>query len=192
MSAAMSAPLELLFARHGATAPNLAGLRCGGDFDVPLAEAGRGQARALAARVAALRPVPGLIVTSGLARTRETAQIIAGALGGIEIVIEPLLAERRLGGWNLLPVAETQPWFEAGFLPPGGESNGEFVARITRALRRVLPLLPRRPLLVGSRGVARVLGELTGMPSGRSVGNAELVTFPMSRLCSQVVCGAEP
>lgn len=36
---------QLLFVRHGATAPNEAELRCGGDLDVPLSELGRAQAR---------------------------------------------------------------------------------------------------------------------------------------------------
>ena len=30
----------VLFVRHGSTAPNLAGLRCGGDLDSPLTELG--------------------------------------------------------------------------------------------------------------------------------------------------------
>lgn len=191
MSAAMDRPPELLFARHGATAPNLAGLRCGGDLDVPLADAGRSQARSLALLVAAAQPPVGLIVTSGLKRTVETAQIISAALGGVTIVTEPLLAERRLGAWNLLPVTQTAPWFEAGMTPPGGESNEEFSARITSTVRRrLLPLLQRRPLLVGSRGVARVLGEWTGVASN-ALGNAELITFPMTRLPSPVTAGDE-
>src|SRR5882672_9744403 len=67
----------LRFVRHGATGPNLAGLRCGGDLDVPLAEAGREQALEIARHVAALDPPIGLIVTSDLRRTRATAACIA-------------------------------------------------------------------------------------------------------------------
>lgn len=183
---------RLLFGRHGATAPNLAGLRCGGDLDPPLAAVGREQAHALGRRLAATQPDIGVIVTSALARTRETAAIVAAALGGVEIVVEPLLAERRLGSWNLQPVALTLPWFEAGIAPPGGEDNAQFVARITRGIERLLPLLPRRALLIGSRGVARVLGELTGLPDAKQVGNAELVEFSMSRLCRAACAGGQP
>ncbi len=167
----------LHFARHGATAPNLAGLRCGGDLDVPLAEAGRQQAHRLAREVAALRPPIGLIVTSPLQRTRETAAIVAAAVPGIEIVIDPGFTERLLGDWNRRPIAETQPWLEAGLCPPGGESDEAFVARIDAALQRLRPLLDRRPLLLGSKGVARVLGQLAGMPRRLSADNAELLTL---------------
>jgi 2,3-bisphosphoglycerate-dependent phosphoglycerate mutase len=167
---------ELLFVRHGATEPNLAGLRCGGDLDVPLVPLGLQQAQALIPRIASLQPPVGLIVTSALERTRATAEVIASALG-LPVVVEPLFAERRLGAWNRLPLDETAPWLESDAIPPGGESNAEFTARVACGLARVQPLLPRRPLLVASRGVARVLGELTGAPPSRPAGNAELIVF---------------
>lgn len=176
-------PDTLLFARHGATACNLAGRRCGGDHDVPLAPAGRAQARALATTLRRRRPLPGLIVTSALARTRETAEIVAAATG-LEIVVEPLLAERSLGGWNGLPVEAALPWLAPGVVPPGGgESNEQFVARIGTALRRsVWPLLPRRPLVVGSRGVARVLGIYCGFERPAPAANGELIVYPTAAL----------
>jgi hypothetical protein len=44
--------------------------------------------------------------------------------------------------------------------------------------------LPHAPLLVGSKGVARVLGELTGKPATRELGNAVLAEFDLSgELC---------
>ena len=42
----------LLFMRHGATAPNAAGLRCGGDVDLPLTDLGHRQAVQAAQRLA--------------------------------------------------------------------------------------------------------------------------------------------
>ena len=104
------AVLPLRFVRHGATAPNMAGLRCGGDLDVPLTALGRQQAVTAARQVAELEPAVGLIVTSDLVRTRETAAIIAAALSGVPIIIEAGFAERSLGQWNLRTIAETQPW----------------------------------------------------------------------------------
>jgi hypothetical protein len=54
------------------------------------------------------------------------------------------------------------------------------------ALHTLLPLLQRhraeRVLLVGSKGVARVLGELCGAASRSPLGNAELVEFDLSAL----------
>lgn len=170
----------LLFARHGATTANLAGLRCGGDLDLPLTDAGRAQARILADRVAALQPRIGLIVTSALQRTRETAAIVAAALGaGVEIRVLPAWGERRLGEWNLRPVAETQAALGAGITPPGGEPEAEFRQRIRAALQALQPLRPARPLLVGSRGVARVLGELAGLPGPLALANTELVSLDL-------------
>jgi probable phosphoglycerate mutase len=79
-----SAARDLIFVRHGATAFNLAGIRCGGDLDVPLVEAGRCQAAAAAERIRALGIPVGVIVASDLRRTRETAEIIGRLLRGVE------------------------------------------------------------------------------------------------------------
>ena len=131
--------LQLRFVRHGATAANLAGLRCGGDLDLPLTQAGREQAAAAAHLIARLDPPVGLIVSSDLQRTRETAAIIARALPGVPVIIEPAFAERSLGDWNLRPLDQTKASLEAGCTPPGGESNAEFTGRVTQALRRIKP-----------------------------------------------------
>jgi probable phosphoglycerate mutase len=171
--------LPLRFIRHGATAPNLAGLRCGGDLDVPLTELGRRQALSVCPVIAALRPRVGLIVTSDLIRTKETAALIAPYLPGVPIRVEPEFAERKLGRWNLMPIAETQPWLEARMTPPGGESEAEFLDRIARAIRRIKTELHLRPLLIGSKGVGRVLGELIGIEDRLELDNGSLAEFDM-------------
>jgi 2,3-bisphosphoglycerate-dependent phosphoglycerate mutase len=178
---------SLLFLRHGATALNAAGLRCGGDVDLPLADAGHRQAALVARELVQRRIELGVIVASGLQRTRQTADIIARHQRRIEIVIEPAFDERRLGAWNRLPIAATQADLAAGLTPPGGESSADFSRRVRdAALRTLLPLLRRhradRVLLVGSKGVARVLGELSGAASRSPLGNAELVEFDLSAL----------
>jgi 2,3-bisphosphoglycerate-dependent phosphoglycerate mutase len=172
--------LPLRFVRHGATAANLAGLRCGGDLDLPLTELGRAQAVDAAWRLALLEPPIGLIVTSDLQRTRETAAFISAALPGVPVIVEADFAERRLGAWNLKPIAETQAWLEARCTPPGGESDDEFADRIARALRRVKGQLQLRPLLVGSKGVARMLGELVGLPERLELGNGVVAEFDLA------------
>ena len=183
--------LPVRFLRHGATAANLAGLRCGGDLDLPLTAIGRQQAQHAAQLVNKLQLPIGLIVTSDLSRTRETAQIIAAVLPGVPIVIEPELAERRLGEWNLRPIAETQPWLAARCTPPGGESDDEFVDRIARGVRRIKVQLPLRPLLVGSKGVARAMGELVGWPHRLELDNGEIAEFDLaSRPFLQTTWGA--
>ena len=185
-------PTRLLFVRHGATAANLAGLRCGGDLDLPLTDEGREQARAAGRQIAALPTPPGLIVTSALDRTVETARLIALSLPGIEILVRPALAERRLGLWNLRTIEVTQPWFDARQCPPAGESHEAFADRISAAAVELVPLLPSRPLLVGSKGVARVLGELCGVPRRSPLANAALVDFDFTPLCRPVAAGAIP
>ena len=166
---------RLLFARHGATAPNLAGLRCGGDLDPPLAEEGRRQAMNLARVVAARAPDLDLIVCSDLVRTRETAAIVRAALGPIEMRLMPGFRERRLGHWNLKPIHETEAAMSAGETPPGGESREAFALRIGQALQALAPALERRVLLVASKGVGRVLREIAGLPPSAPLRNAELL-----------------
>lgn len=172
------APLR--FVRHGATSANLAGLRCGGDLDLPLTDLGRAQAVDCASRLARLQPPIGLIVTSDLKRTRETAAYISAVLPHVPVLVEPEFAERMLGEWNLKPIAATQPWLEARCTPPGGESDDEFADRMARALRKLKRRLHERPLLVGSKGVARMLGELVGLPERLELGNCVVTEFDLT------------
>ncbi|MBI5719168.1 MAG: histidine phosphatase family protein [Burkholderiales bacterium] len=187
--------LPLRFVRHGATAPNLAGVRCGGDLDVPLTTVGRAQAATVAEHIARLEPPVKLIVTSDLKRNRETADIIAGRLAqvtpGVTMLVQPAFSERRLGQWNLKPIAETQPWLEARMTPPGGESDEQFTRRVAEAVRKIKQQLALRPLLVGSKGVGRVLGELIGLRDRLELGNGEVWEFDFAeRPCLETAWGA--
>jgi 2,3-bisphosphoglycerate-dependent phosphoglycerate mutase len=177
----------LRFVRHGATALNQAGLRCGGDLDVPLTPEGRAQALAVSSELARLQPAVGVIVTSHLQRTVETAEIIARQLGGLRVVVQPLFAERHLGSWNCLPIPQTQARLLAGTTPPGGEANGVFEARVAQALHSLAPLWALRPLLVSSQGVARVLGQFAGLPAGARLANVQVTEFNLPKQ----FCGAE-
>lgn len=171
----------LILVRHGATGPNLAGLRCGGDLDVPLTGVGRDQARQAALRLRALEVPVGVILTSDLQRTRETAEIIRQVLGRlVEIVVEPAFSERRLGSWNLRSAAETERALLARETPPGGEADAAFLERIARATRgQLVPRLAQRPLLVASKGVARALGEFLGVRDLPPLGNGEWHRFDL-------------
>jgi 2,3-bisphosphoglycerate-dependent phosphoglycerate mutase len=182
---------RLRFVRHGATALNLAGLRCGGDLDMPLTHEGRAQALAVAGDLAGWQAgghaAVGVIVTSHLQRTRETAEIIARHLGGMRVVVQPLFAERHLGAWNCLPIAQTQARLLAGSTPPGGEANVVFEARVAQALQSLAALWAQAPLLVSSQGVARVLGQMAGLPAGARLANAQVTEFNLP----QQFCGTE-
>jgi probable phosphoglycerate mutase len=169
------------FVRHGATEPNERHLRCGGDLDVPLTALGREQARAAALRIRTMEIEVGTIVCSALMRARETATIIGGILGIEQIAVEPLLNERRLGQWNLLPISETEELLARKVPPPGGESEEAFVERVSAMLDRLPPFLPSTPLIVSSKGIARVLSSMTG-DVHLKVENGEIVRFTIERL----------
>jgi probable phosphoglycerate mutase len=65
--------------------------------------------------------------------------------------------------------------------PPGGESEEQFTARIEMALANLKPHLDRRPLIVSSKGVGRVVNNLLGGHERMQVGNGEVVEFSVSK-----------
>jgi probable phosphoglycerate mutase len=180
MSYQPDTPFTLYFVRHGVTEPNFRGFRCGGDLDLPLMDIGCDQAYLLAKQIEKMNLRIGVIITGSLIRTRQTASIISGVLGALPVEIEPLVNERRLGQWNNRPIAETEELLAARVTPPGGESEDEFTVRIGQALERLRPHLPRRALVVSSKGVGRVLNGLLGGTGRMQVGNGEIVEFAVS------------
>jgi probable phosphoglycerate mutase len=115
--------------RHGETAANAG--RIFQSADVPLSEIGREQARRLAQRLAkaGIRQ----ILASDLLRASETAEALRTATGA-PIAFEPLLQERCFGDLRGRSYAEIggNP-FAPEYVPPGGESLGDFHARVARA-----------------------------------------------------------
>lgn len=174
-------PFTLYFVRHGVTEPNFRGFRCGGDLDLPLMDIGCDQAYLLAKQIEKMNLRIGVIVTGTLIRTRQTASIISGVLANVPIEIDPLFNERRLGQWNNRPIAETEELLAAKVTPPGGESEDDFHRRIAMGLENLRPHLDRRPLLVSSKGVGRVLNDLLGGEGRMQVGNGEIVEFAVGR-----------
>jgi probable phosphoglycerate mutase len=177
MSYQADRPFTLYFVRHGVTEPNFRGYRCGGDLDLPLMDIGCDQAYLLAKQIEKMHLRIGVIVAGSLVRTRQTASIISGVLGNVPVEIDPLLNERRLGEWNNRPIADTEELLSARATPPGGESEDEFRARVAAALDNLRPHLDRRPLIVSSKGVGRVLNMILGGQGRMQVGNGEIVEF---------------
>lgn len=98
----------LLLVRHATTAAT--GKRLGGRTEASLDDTGRTQAEAAAERLADL-PLKA-VYASPLARTRETAELVAKP-HGLEIVAEEGLLEVEYGRWTDRPlkqVARTKLW----------------------------------------------------------------------------------
>ena len=181
MTSAPDRPFTLYFVRHGVTEPNFRGYRCGGDLDVPLMDIGCDQAYLLAKQMERMNLRIGTIIAGSLVRTRQTASIISGVLGSLPVEVEPLINERRLGQWNTKTIAETEEMLASRVTPPGGESEEDFTTRIQAALERIRPHLDKRPLLVSSKGVGRILNHLLGGTGRMNVANGEIVEFAMHR-----------
>lgn len=171
----------LFFVRHGVTEPNFRGFRCGGDFDIPLMDIGCDQAYLLAKQIEKMNLRIGVIVAGSLVRTRQTASIISGVLANVPVEIEPLFNERRLGQWNNRPIAKTEELLRSRVTPPGGESEDEFSQRISMGMDSIKDHLDRRPLIVSSKGVGRILNGLLGGQDRMLVGNGEIVEFNVQR-----------
>ncbi len=98
------------------------------------------------------------MVASPVRRTRETAEIVADALG-LPVEVEPGFAEMEFGDWDGLTfaeVAEQDPEGLDAWLgsldvpPPGGESFREVERRVLGGLDRVLEQHPGRTVVVVS------------------------------------------
>lgn len=141
------------FLRHGRTDHNLRRI-VQGHKDIPLDDTGRAEASAAAellAGGAAIRH----IVSSDLARTRETAERIGARLGLVP-ELDPGLRERCFGPFEGHP-APADIWNSAA---EGMETIEDFAARIGGALHRhgVAPGV----LIVAHGGVLRVAARLLG------------------------------
>lgn len=194
----------LWFMRHGATQPNLDGVRCGGDHDAPLVPVGREQILLSAQHLSTLDLGIERIVCSHLMRTAESARIVSRVLGGIPVELDDGFRERRLGEWNLKPIQATEALLRSRATPPGGEAAEDFSQRVLGALSQLLQRHgSTRILLLGSRGVARVLRETLGSASERrararsdepapSARNGEVLAFDLGSLSKLSRAPSEP
>ncbi|MBM4267166.1 MAG: histidine phosphatase family protein [Deltaproteobacteria bacterium] len=149
---------RLFLLRHGETEWNRA-RRVMGRTAVPLSDAGREQVRLLTPHLEGLGI--GAIWTSPLARARETAEILAAALGGLPVHDEEGLTEVHYAAWEGRHFHELvrEPEFELlrndpvrTAIPGGGESLEHVRDRVFPALERVLAASGGKPALVVSHG----------------------------------------
>ncbi|WP_320066836.1 bifunctional RNase H/acid phosphatase [Micromonospora sp. RTGN7] len=147
---------RLILVRHGET-EFTAQRRYSGRGDVPLSARGRTQARATAARVAALAPTVAAVVSSPLARCTATARAIARAIGDVPVRTVDDLIECDFGAWEGHTFAEVRAgwpgeldaWLASTRLaPPDGESFTEVAARVARATDALLEAYPGETVVV--------------------------------------------
>lgn len=169
---------EFWFLRHGETFANRAGVRCGGDQDVALTAKGEEQAHAAAAALADAGI--GLILSAPLARTRRTAEIVSmGLPARPRVMLVEALRERRLGALNGVGITDSEDLLRRGPLPPDAESEPAFEARARHAIDCIRGELERTPLVVSSKGIARMLGRLLLGEEHLAVGNGCLLRFAL-------------
>jgi probable phosphoglycerate mutase len=111
------------------------------------------------------------IVSSDLRRARDTAAIIAAALGIPHAAVTGL-AERNWGTLEAKPQAARGP----GETPPGAETVDQFIARTRAALAGIDPT--GVPLIVAHSGTFRVLCRLLALDAGgEAIANCHPVRF---------------
>jgi broad specificity phosphatase PhoE len=133
----------------------------GAQWDPPLSERGREQARLLADRLRAM-PTPDAVLSSTLRRARETVAAYAGP-EGIDVIYDDDLAEAYLGDWEgkrfeeilsadeemLHRIRNQEPiWRHA----PSVEELGPFRARVRDAVERALSAHPAGNVVIVCHG----------------------------------------
>jgi len=141
--------------RHGQT-PMSVQKRYAGRSDAPLTDVGVRQAAAAAKRLTSAGL--GVIVTSPLLRTVQTAQEVA-VVTGAAVVTDDGFRETDFGAWEGLTFAEVRERWPAelaawladpAVAPPGGESFSDVSARVTAALHRLLAARTGQTVLIVS------------------------------------------
>ena len=150
---------DIIFLRHGESVGN-AESRWQGQADYPLTERGRDQARALADRWLAESREFDCILTSPLKRARETADILAEALGG-PVEADSIWMERNIGEFAGMTGEEVNRRFPnrkfntpfAAIIGDQGEGDWELYLRAGQALHGLLRREAGRYLVVSHGGL---------------------------------------
>ena len=159
-----------LFMRHGETPWNREG-RVMGRNPVELDAEGRAQVEASVPFARLLKPE--LIITSPLARARQSAEIIAAGVGGVPIAEDPQLSEVQYGRW--------EGWCAT-------------ICSRTPSTRTIATIrwTSRRPAARRSRRCNREASRQCGAQSARTAGGASCSsrTATSSAPCCVISCGS--
>ncbi len=187
-------PFHITFLRHGESVGN-AQSRWQGQAEFPLTDIGRNQAQALAERWQNENKKFDYVISSPLERAKETAQIVADALG-LPVQIDSLWLERHNGEFSGLTAHEVktnfvQPNFRTPYDAVGGDGEGdwELFLRAGQALHGLLMREPARYLVVSHGGLLnQILHAIVGIgPQAHNSGTrfsfgntafAQLIYYP--------------
>jgi len=166
---------ELYLIRHGEAVANVTPIVAGMQGDVGLTPLGVAQAHALRDRLATTHEIDAdVLIASTLPRARQTAEIIAPALG-LPIIFEDDVQELRPGAADGMTVSElkerfglpdfrTEPYRP---LSPGGEFWGQFVLRVAITLDRIIREHAGKSIVIVCHGgvIDASLITLLGLPT---------------------------
>src|SRR6204780_455593 len=146
-----------LLMRHGETAWNREG-RVMGRKPIELDADGRAQVQASVPFARLLQPE--LIITSPLARARQSAEIIAAGVGDVPVAEDPQLSEVKYGRWEGMvydDLLEDADYLNYRDHPldaptPGGETIAQGQSRGGEAVRRAITDNSERRILFVSHG----------------------------------------
>jgi ribonuclease H / adenosylcobalamin/alpha-ribazole phosphatase len=167
---------RLLLVRHAVTDFTVSDRVDGrGGADPDLNAEGQRQAAAVAAAITPLVEGDVRLVTSSLARTKQTGAAIAATLRS-SADVDPDWDEQSFGDWDGAVFADLAAqhseelrrlWLDRDYRRPGGESMAEMEARVLQAYERavahtgtVVVVTSRKPILV-------VLGRVLDIPTER-------------------------
>ncbi len=170
----------LYLIRHGRSdfdSAEMSATARGDQWDPPLSDEGRHQAGLLANRLRLMELETAVVYCSPLRRTRETVAPYADAQG-VDVVFDDELIEAHIGGWEGLPFEEIVAgdaelvqrirnqqaiWSRA----PGGESEGDFRARVVTAVETIIATHDDRDVVVVAHGgvINAYCGQVLGLPS---------------------------
>ena len=164
---------QLIVWRHGQTDWNIQ-QRIQGQTDIPLNKTGIEQAHEAAARLASLRP--DRIVSSDLARARQTAEVL-GSFADLDVSTDPRFREMNFGVREGLTQAEANERYpdemrgvmrhDPDFQMTDGESYRQTADRFAAGLRDVVDAMrPDETAVVVAHGAAISVGVLSfvGLP----------------------------
>ena len=173
--------------RHGQT-EHTPERRYSGRNDLPLSRTGRAEAEAAGVRAKELGIE--VVVASPLRRTRETAELVAAALG-LPVTYDDDLVELDFGDLEGLtfdearakhPLAARRFMDDVTVAAPGGESIADVSARVARARRRILSQHAGRTVLVVSHVTPIKLLLTAGLGGGDEM--VHRVFLEAASLCS--------